>query len=326
MKIEHAARLLAGALIALPALAVAADGEWPTQQPISMILPAAPGGSSDPMARLFAEEMGKRLGQSFVIQNRPGAGGNIGMAQAAKARPDGYTIVVSWTGPVSTNLALYKSVGYDPVGDFDPIGMIGCTPNVLAVTGQNPLNSFDEFLQYARKNAGKVTYGTAGIGSSGHIAGVLLSRKIGSPMTAVHYANPNAVMSDFMGGRLDAFTPIVPTTVSLVRAGKMKVFAVMSQKRSPVLPEVPTTAELGSPELISETCFMFLAPKGVPEPVLQKLNRAFNDTMRDPEASKRLEAMGMTPQGGTAAALARYIAGEIPRQAALVKASGAQAQ
>jgi tripartite-type tricarboxylate transporter receptor subunit TctC len=166
---------LAAALLAVGATAVAQD-DWPGRQSLNMILPAGAGGSSDPLSRLLAEEMGKRINQSIVVINRPGAGGNVGMQQVARARPDGYTFVISWTGPLATNLALYKDVGYDPQKDFAPIGRVGCTPNVLAVSKAMPVNTLKEFMDYSKANPGKVSYGTTGIGSSWHIAGEMLSR------------------------------------------------------------------------------------------------------------------------------------------------------
>jgi tripartite-type tricarboxylate transporter receptor subunit TctC len=306
-------------------MALAAD-DWPARQPITMILPAGPGGSSDPLARTLANEMGKRIGQTIVVQNRPGAGGNVGMASAARSRNDGYTIVISWTGPLATNLALYKDVGYDPRKDFAPIGRIGCTPNVLAVSKAMPANNLKEFMDYARKNPGKVSYGTTGVGSSWHIAGEMLSGKVGNALTHIPYTGPGGALTDLMGGRLQAIFPVIPMTVPHVRSGEMKVLAVFSDKRSPILPEVPSTAEQGQPELVSDTCFMLLAPTGVPAATLERLTRSLNETMADAAIRQKLLEMGLDVQGGPAKAVSDYLDVEIPRQAALVKASGATAQ
>lgn len=316
------------ALIALPPAHIAAFAadDWPARQPITMVLPAGPGGSSDPLARTLALEMGKRLGQTIVVQNRPGAGGNVGMAAAARSRNDGYTIVLSWTGPLATNLALYKDVGYDPQKDFAPIGRIGCTPNVLAVSKAMPANTLKEFMEYARKNSGNVSYGTTGVGSSWHIAGEMLSRKVNNTLTHIPYTGPAGAMTDLMGGRLQAIFPVIPMTVPHVRAGEMKVLAVFSRKRSPVLPEVPSTAEQGEPDLVSDTCFMMLAPKGVPDATLERLTRSLNESMAEAATRQKLLEMGIDVQGGPAKAVSDYLDAEIPRQAALVKASGATAQ
>jgi tripartite-type tricarboxylate transporter receptor subunit TctC len=318
-------RAISIALLATSCAAMAQD-DWPGRQPIQLILPAGAGGSSDPLTRLLAEEMGKRLNQSIVVVNRPGAAGNLGMAQAARARPDGYTLVISWTGPLATNLALYKDVGYDPQKDFAPIGRVGCTPNVLAVSKAMPVSSLKEFMDYSRANPGKVSYGTTGVGSSWHIAGEMLSRHSGNSLTHIPYQAPSGAMTDLLGGRLQAIFPVIPMTVPYVRSGDMKVLAVFSERRSSVLPEVPSTKELGQPDLVSDTCFVLLAPKGVQEPVMQRLNKTLNDVLADKAARQKIEAMGVDVQAGPAKAVTDYLATEIPRQAALVKASGATAQ
>ena len=225
-------RFPAAGLAALLATAAVAADEWPSRQPITMILPAGAGGSSDPMARLLADEIGKRINQTIIVQNRPGAGGNVGMQQAARARPDGYTIVISWTGPLATNLALYKDVGYDPVKDFTPIGKVGCTPNVIAVSKAMPVENLKDFMEYARRNSGKVSYGTTGIGSSWHIAGEMVSRQAGNALTHIPYTTPSGALTDLMGGRLQAIFPVIPMTVPHVRSGDLKVLAVFSKTRS----------------------------------------------------------------------------------------------
>ena len=326
MKKSATRTVLCGALCALASVATAQSDDWPARQPLQMVLPAGAGGSSDPLARLLADEIGKRIGQAIVVQNRPGAGGNLGMAQAARARPDGYTLVISWTGPLATNLALYKDVGYDPQKDFAPVGRVGCTPNVLAVSRAMPVDSLQGFMDYVRAHPGQVSYGTTGVGSSWHIAGEMLSRQAGNGLTHIPYNTPAATLTDLVGGRLQAIFPVVPMTVPHVRAGEMKVLAVFSNKRSSVLPEAPTTAELGHPDLVSDTCFALLAPRGVPEPVVARLNGALNEVLADAAARRRIEAMGIEVQGGAPQAVSAYLATEIPRQAALVKASGATAQ
>ncbi|CCN03060.1 tripartite tricarboxylate transporter family receptor [Bordetella bronchiseptica MBORD675] len=320
-----AAAFVLGLLAFHGAGAAAGDG-WPARKALTMVLPAGAGGSSDPLARLLALEMGQRLGQTIVVQNRPGAGGNVGMAQAARAQPDGYTMVISWTGPLATNLALYKDVGYDPRADFAPVGMVGCTPNVLAVSGDFPANSLAEFEAYAKTRKSKLSYGTTGVGSSWHIAGEMLSREMDNGLVHIPYQTPGAALTDMKAGRLDAIFPVVPMTVGHVRAGDMKVLAVFSKERALVLPDAPTTVEQGRADLISDTCFALLAPKGVDAAALAALNKALNEVLQDPGARPKIEAMGIQIRAGEPAALAQYLDAEIPRQARLVQASGATAQ
>ncbi len=320
------ASIVASGLLTALACSVQAQETWPAKKPITMILPAGAGGSSDPLTRLLADEMGKKLAQSIIVQNRPGAGGNIGMAQAARAAPDGYTLAISWTGPLATNLALYKEVGYKPKTDFDPIGMVGCTPNVLAVSSASPANDLNSFAAFAKQKPEKASYGTTGTGSSWHIAGEMLSRKIGNQLVHIPYQTPGAALTDLLGGRLDAIFPVIPMTVPHAKAGKLKVLAVFSAERSSVLPDVPTTVEQGWPDLISDTCFALLAPKGVDQAVIGKLNTALNQVLTDPATRPQLESMGLQIRNGAPEALAKYLDVEIPRQAQLVAASGAKPQ
>lgn len=318
--------MVTASLLAALACSVQAQETWPARKAITMILPAGAGGSSDPLARLLADEMGKKLTQTVIVQNRPGAGGNIGMTQAARSAPDGYTLAISWTGPLATNLALYKEVGYQPQTDFDPIGMVGCTPNVLAVSSTSPANDLNSFADFAKKKTEKASYGTTGAGSSWHIAGEMLSRKIDNQLVHIPYQTPGAALTDLLGGRLDAIFPVIPMTVPHVKAGKLKVLAVFSTERSAVLPDVPTTVEQGWPDLISDTCFALLVPKGVDKAVISKLNTTLNQVLTDPAIRPQLDSMGLQIRNGAPEALAQYLDSEIPRQAKLVAASGAKPQ
>lgn len=299
--------------------------EWP-DRPITLVLPAGAGGSSDPLARLLAFEMGAQMNQSVVVQNRPGAGGNMGMTQVARATPDGNTIALSWTGPLATNLALYKDVGYDPRADFAPIGMVGCTPNVLAVRRDFKADNLKQFIEYAKGQSDKLSYGTTGTGSSWHIAGEMVNRQAVIHIAHIPYQAPGAALTDLEAGRLDAIYPVVPMTVPYVKSGDIKVLAVFSDARSPVLPQVPTAAEQGWPQLVSDTCFALVAPKSVPAARIEKLNKVLNDILSAPASKAKIEQMGITLKPGEPGALTRYLDTEIPRQAELVKAAGATAQ
>lgn len=316
---------LAAAMLGAAIVPPAKAGNWPADGAITLLLPSGPGGSSDPVARLLAEEMGARLQQSMVVVNRPGAGGNVGMAQAARARPDGYTVVMSWTGPLATNLALYRDVGWRPDRDLTPVGMLGCTPNVLAVAPAFPASTLRGFIDYAQAHPGAVSYGTTGVGSSWHIAGEMLNQRAGGGLVHVPYPTPGGSMADLAGGRLQAIVPVVPMTVPHVRASALKVLAVFSAQRSGVLPEVPTTAEAGFPDLVSETCFALLAPVGTPETVISRLNQTLNEVAAAPGTRARLSDMGLTVETGPPERVTEYLAAERPRQAAIVQSSGARA-
>lgn len=302
-----------------------ADGEWPTRQPINLIVPAGPAGSADILSRLLAERMGKLLGQSVVILNRPGAGGNVGMLQAARAKPDGYTIAFSWTGPMATNAALYANPGFDVRKDFVPVGLIGCTPNVLAVRKDFPANSLAEFADRARAARPALSYGTTGVGSSWHLAAEIFNRETGNQLMHVPYTTPAAALTDLIGGRIDTMLPVTPMVGAHVQSGEIKVLATFSAERASNLPDVPTAVEQGFPKLLSETCYALLAPANTPQQVVDKLNGAMNDALSGGQARAVTTSMGLQVIGGEARLLQDYLDKEVPRQANLIKQAGATA-
>ncbi|NYT79053.1 tripartite tricarboxylate transporter substrate binding protein [Alcaligenaceae bacterium] len=299
-----------------------ASDTWPNK-PMRLILPSAPGGSSDPTARLLADEMSKRLGQPIAVQNRPGAGGNIGMAEAARADDDGYTILLSWTGPLATNVALYNNLNFDPQKDFAPITKIGCVPNLIAVNKDLPANSLKEYIELAKTRPQGITYGSTGTGSSWHIAGAMIQKETGAKLVHVPYTSPGTATIDLISGQLDSMLPLVVMMVPFVNDNQVKALAVMSNTRSSVLPDVPSTAELGMPELVSDTCFALLTRQGVPEAIIKKLNNVANEVLKDPKVKERLEASGITVEGGTPKHLGDYIRTETKRQAEIVEAINA---
>jgi len=314
----------------LPLLALAAAGPagavdtWPAK-PLRLILPSAPGGSSDPTARLLAEEMSKRLGQPIAVLNRPGAGGNVGMAEAARAGSDGYTIVLSWTGPLATNMALYKDLNFDSQKDFSPITKVGCVPNIIAVNKDLPVQNLRDYIELAKRRPQGLTYGSTGVGSSWHIAGAMIQKETGARLVHVPYTSPGVATTDLMSGQLDSMLPLVIMMTPYVKDGRVKGLAVMSKTRSPVLPQVPSTHELGMPELVSDTCFALLTTAGVAQPVIDKLNAVANEVLRDPQVKSRLEDSGITVEGGSADVLRDYIKTETVRQAEIVHAINAKA-
>ncbi|MBV7486933.1 tripartite tricarboxylate transporter substrate binding protein [Bordetella sp. BOR01] len=314
----------------IPLLALASSSPawaadpWPAK-PLRLILPAAPGGSSDPTARLLAEEMSKRLGQPIAVLNRPGAGGNVGMAEAARAGADGYTIVLSWTGPLATNMALYKNPNFDSQKDFSPIAKVGCVPNIVAVNKDLPVETLADYINLAKSRPQGLTYGSTGTGSSWHIAGAMIQKETGAKLVHVPYTSPGVATTDLMSGQLESMLPLVIMMEPYVKDGRIKGLAVMSKTRSPVLPQVPSTAELGMPDLVSDTCFALLTPAGVPQPVIDRLNAVANDVLKDPNVKERLEASGITVEGGSADHLRDYIKSETIRQAEIVQAINAKA-
>lgn len=310
-----AAGLVAGRAMAQPS--------WP-RQPVRIILPAAGGGSSDPLARFGAQEFTRRFGQPFVVENRPGAAGNVGMAAAARAQADGHTLLFSWAGPLATNMALYRNLTFHSQRDFEPIARFGAIPNALVVGKNTPVTTLAEFIDLARAKPGEVSYGSTGSGSSMHLAGAMLAAATGTQLTHVPYSSPAAAVTDAIAGRLSAMFLGAPGAVPLSRSGEIRVLAVLAESRAAVLPDVPTAAEQGYPSVVMGTWFAWLAPKGTPRPVITALNAAVNEMLggpgRDWLLQQGLEIEGAAA-GGPPEMLERFLASEVERHAALVQSA-----
>ena len=297
---------------------------WPSARPVKVIVPSAPGGSSDPLARLIAEELGVALGGNFVVENRPGANGNVGASYAAKAEPDGYTLLFSWPGTLISAVTMYKAKPFHPITDFDPIVLIGSIPNVIAVDAKLPIQSLSDLTAYAKTHPGKLNFGSTGSGSSWHLAAELYKKVTGVQMVHVPYTSPAAVNKDLIGGDLQAVFPGTMAIASLVKDGRLRALAIMADSRTSVLPDVPSTKELGFPELESTTWFAFLAPKGTPPEVLKKVNQTVNVLLTKPALREKMTNLGYTILGGTPQQLTDYMKSEIVKWGEVVEFSGAK--
>jgi tripartite-type tricarboxylate transporter receptor subunit TctC len=295
--------------------------DWPAPgRNVRLILPTPGGtGTGDTIGRLFAEELSKRLKVPFVVDNKPGANGNIGASAAAQAPNDGYHFLFSWAGTLAVNPAMYKQMGYDSQRDFAPIALLAEVPNILVVNNDLPVKDLAGFTRYAKAHPGKLSYGSTGIGSSMHLAGELYSRETGVEMVHVPFTNPGNATTNLISGELQLMFQLVPGIASQVKAGRVRAIGVMAPQRSPALPDVPTMTELGAPHLMSTTWFAILAPKGTPPAVLQRVNAAANEALADPAVRKRLGEMGATPMGGTPRQLADHLAAEIERWGRIVR-------
>ncbi len=297
---------------------------WP-DRPVRMIVPAPGGaGTADTVARIVAQEMEKRLPQRVVVDNRAGANGNIGAVAAARSAPDGYTLLWSWAGTLATNMALYRDPGFDPVRDFEPIVLVGNVPNILVVNRQMGVTTMAQFTDFARRNPGAINFGSTGNGSSMHLAGELYRQMTRTEMVHVPYQGPAPATTDLLSGRIQAMFNLITGAAPQVRAGQVVPIAVLSDRRAPQLPDVPTTAEVGMPGLTFGTWFGILAPKGTPAPVIETVNRVVNEIIADPEGKQRLEGAGLELYGGPPARLAAHLADEIRRHAEIVRISGAR--
>jgi tripartite-type tricarboxylate transporter receptor subunit TctC len=295
---------------------------WPSK-PIRIIVPAnAGGGTADPVSRVFAEELTKLLKQRVYIENRGGSNGNIGAGIAAKAAPDGYTVLFSWAGTLATNISLYKQLPFHPIKDFDPVALIGGVSNVLLVNNEFPATNFKQFSEFVKSKPGQLNYASSGNGSSMHLAAELYKKQTQSFMVHVPYNNVGQATSDLISNQVQMMFHLIIGAQGAIKAGQVKALAVLAPQRSPVLPDVPTMKELGLP-IESQTWFAFMLPKGTPNDVIRKLNEATNKVLNDPATRQRLMAMGLEPAGGSPEFLSKHLESEIRKWAEVVKYSGA---
>jgi tripartite-type tricarboxylate transporter receptor subunit TctC len=311
--------------VALLLCAASVQGQGYPNQPVKLIVPWPPGGGVDTSARIIAQPLSERLGQSIVIDNRPGAGGNIGTEIAAHAKPDGYTLLMGSSSPNAINIHIYPRLGFDPARDFTPIVYVTAVPNILVVPGGAPVASAQELLAQIKANPGKINYGSAGVGSSQHLAASMLIAATGINIVHVPYKGTGPAETDLLAGHI---AMMLDTTACLpfVAAGRMKALAVASKARNPALPNVPTFDEIGVQGVYSSAWYGIMAPAGVPLEVVNRINAEVNAILRTPEMKKRLADFGGEAGGGTAAEFERFVASETRRYADIVKASGAKVE
>jgi hypothetical protein len=299
----------AAALAATLALPTLARGqEYPTRM-VRLIVNSQAGGTADATTRLLADELSRRWSQSVIVEDVTGAGGNIGAAQALRAEPDGYTLLVSHPGPVTINGLLFKSMAYDPT-KVAPVSILITFPNALVVSKSSGINSLEEFIAYAKSNPGKITYGSQGIGTTTHLAGSLLSERLGAGMVHVPYRGSPAAILDLTAGRLDMMFDNLGTATPQHKAGATRIIAVADDRRSPILPDVPTMAEAGLPGFRSVTWFGLMAPERTPRPIVDKIQKDIAAIFADPVFFARLRTLSVDPVAMTPADSAKFIAEE----------------
>jgi tripartite-type tricarboxylate transporter receptor subunit TctC len=291
---------------------------------ITLVIPFAPGGSTSIVGRGVADKMGELLGEKVVVDNRPGAGGTVGTKAVAKSEPDGYTLVLGYTGTLAIGPSLYKNVGYDPRKDFAPIGMIGNAPNSLVVNPSFPAKTVAELIAYAKANPGKVNFGSAGAGTASHITGEYFARAAGITLVHVPYKGTGPAMTDLLGGHIPmAFAPI-PASHANIAAGTLRGLAVTSTTRSSLLPDVPTIAESALPGFDASLYYGLAAPAGTPRPIIDKLNKALREALASDVVKKQLTLDGTEITAGTPEDYADFIDKDEKKWAGLVKASGVE--
>jgi len=311
--------LVAAAAVSAAAIAQAAD--YPNK-PIRLVLGFAPGGASDIVARLLQPELQKRLGQPIVIDNRPGANGNIANEVVARAEPDGYTLLLGNPGPLVLNPYLYKQVPVDPAKAFAPVTQLTESPMVVVVQASSPVKSMRELVAKAKQNPGKLSYGTAGNGSSMHVAGATLEMVAKVKLIHVPYKGSGPAINDLLSGVLDFMPDSRSTTLPLIRDGRLRALAVTGSARAADLPDVPTVAESGVPNFNVTTWLGIVAPAGTPNDIVQKLHAAFVDSMKVPAVAARFEDLGTSIKGSTPEAFGKALERERAESRLLVQQTG----
>jgi tripartite-type tricarboxylate transporter receptor subunit TctC len=293
-------------------------------RPITLVIPFAPGGSTSIVGRVIADKMSQLLGENIVVDNRPGAGGTVGTRAVAKSDPDGYTILLGYTGTLAIGPSLYKNVGYDPRKDFAPIGLIGNAPNSLVVHPSFPVKTVAELVAYAKANPGKVNFGSAGAGTVSHITGEYFAHSAGIKLVHIPYKGTGPALTDLLGGHIPmAFAPI-PASHANVSAGMLRALAVTSKTRSSLLPDVPTISESGLPGFEASLYYGLVAPAGTPRPVIDKLNKELRAALASDEVKKQLGLDGTEITPGTPEDYADFIDRDEKKWSQLVKASGVE--
>jgi len=305
-------------VLALPALAAG----YP-ERPVKIVIPYGPGGGGDVVGRPLAHFLEQKLGQPFIVENRGGASGNIAMEMVAQSPPDGYTLVLALAPQLTVNQALYSKLGYDAARDFAPITLLGSAPYFLAVNPSVPAKNLQEFIEYARRNPNKLSYGSSGNGSGLHLSMELLKSMAHIELAHVPYKGAGQSVPDLLAGNIQAMFLSYGTGQALFKAGRVRVLAVTTAQRSPAMPDVPTIAESGVPGYDSGVWYALLAPKGTPAPIIRKLHDTCVDLLRGPEMGERFAIDGIKPIGSTPAELAAYIQAERVKWTDVVRRSGA---
>lgn len=311
--------LLAASLCVAAALPVQAQS-YPSK-PVTLVVPFTAGGTTDIIGRIVADGLGKRLGQPVIIDNRGGAGGNIGAGAVAQAKSDGYTLLLGYNGTNAINPSLYKKLPWDPIKSFDPISMVARVNNVVVVNPALDIKTLPDLVVHAKAHPGELNYGSAGAGSIFHLAGEMFQQLAGVRMTHVPYKGAAPALTDLMGGQVQVMFSTIPAALSFIKAGKLRAIAVTGPQRSPLFPELPTAGEAGYPVMVVDSWFAVFAPKGLPADVQASLNKALRDVIADPAIVKKMEEQGAQPVGSTPAELMTLLNKDIRSWSAIISSA-----
>ncbi len=324
LTLVSAAALTLGLAASAPAQPTAGTGNWPSRA-IHLIVPFPAGSSPDLIARVLAEKLAPALGQPVIVENRPGAGGNLGTALVARAAPDGYTIGISIPGPLAVNTVLYRKMEYDPFKDLAPVGLVGASPNLLVVDPRLGVDSVKEFVALAKSQPGKLNYGSVGNGSTSHLTMELFKEAAGLDLVHVPYPGSPQVNTAILGGQIAAGFVVPATAMPLVHSGRLKALAVTTSVRSIVLPEYPTLAESGYPEVVSTAWNGIVAPARTPPPIIERLSRELVAILRSEDVREKMLRLYFQPTGTAPAGLANLMRSEVERWGKVIRKTGATA-
>ncbi|MBR0669633.1 tripartite tricarboxylate transporter substrate binding protein [Roseomonas soli] len=311
-------------MLAMPAMRAAAQPAWP-DRPVRLIVPFPPGGSNDIVARFLAEALGNRLGQPFLVENRGGAGGNIGADAVAKAAPDGHTLLVSAPPALVINEHLYRSMPFSPERDLMPVALVASVPIVLIVPADSPARSLGDLIAMARREPSRLSFGSSSIGGTNHLAGELLKSMAGIDIVHVPYRGAAPAMTDLIAGRLQLYFDNMPGVLPQVRDGRVRALAVAGSQRAAAMPDLPTMAEAGLPGFEASSWFGMAAPAGTARALVARINGAVLAALAEPALRERLAGAGAEPGTLDAEGFARFVAAERDRWGRVVRASGARA-
>ncbi len=317
VSLKIGAAVLMGFAVGTGALAQSADN-YPNRS-ITMVVAFPAAGTTDILARLIGQKLTDKFKQTVVVENRPGAGGNIGTAYVAKAAPDGYTIMMGTIGTQSINPSLYKKMPYDAAKDFVPITRAAMVPNLLVVNKDAPFNTLPEMMAYGKANPGKLTYGSSGNGTTLHLSGELFNLMSGSKITHIPYKGSTPAVADLMGGQISMIFDNMPSVIQQVKSGRLKALAVTSAQRNAQLPEIPTIQELGVAGYEVWSWFGLLAPAATPKPIVDKLNATIVDIIKQPDVQAKIIELGAVPVPETSAEFGAFIEAETLKWAKVIK-------
>ena len=308
-------------IIAILLIGLSSAAAWP-DQPIKMIVPFAAGGTTDVVARIVAERLGARLGRPMIIENVAGAGGNSGAALAAKAPVDGYTILMATPGQAAMNQFMYKRMPYDTATAFVPLAYIASVPSVLVVSPTLDVSSTADFLAKMKSRPGGANFGSAGMGSTGHLGGTLLSIQTGLNAQHVPYRGSAPMLQDLLAGNIQFTIDTVPGVMSFITSGTIKALAVTGKSRSPALPDVPNNTEAGIPDVEMASWLVLLAPAGTPQPIIDRINSETNAALKEPELRDRILKLGAVPEGGSPDDVAVFLRSETAKWKRVIETAG----